>query len=94
MFEVLSTIFFAILAGFFLWFVLSEGEPFSCLLEIFHKKSRLCEHCEHMRRKFPENYSIKRYTCKIGDKTRYYDVPAEYCRDFEERSTHDPNLDT
>lgn len=45
-FEVASTIFMATLAGLFMWFVLSDGNP------------------------------------------------PEYCNDFEERSTHDPHMDT
>lgn len=61
----------------------------------FKKKEKpgLCDHCAHLKRKFPENGVTYRYVCE-AETERGYDYAPEYCSLFEERSANDSNLDT
>lgn len=60
------------------------------------KDPRLCERCIHLCKKFPDgNEKYNRYICSVDkEKVKGYDISPEYCRDFEERSTNDPHMDT
>ena len=60
------------------------------------KDPRLCERCIHLCKKFPDgNEKYDRYICSEDkEKVKVYDISPEYCRDFEERSTNDPYMDT
>lgn len=60
------------------------------------KDPRLCERCIHLGKKFPDgNEKYNRYICSVNkEKVKGYDISPEYCRDFEERSTNDPHMDT
>ena len=57
------------------------------------EKTGVCDRCAHLKRKCPENGVTYRYVCK-AEIERGYDYAPEYCSLFEERNTHDSNLDT
>lgn len=60
------------------------------------KDPGLCKRCIHLNKKFSdENEEYYRYICSANkEKIEGYNVSPEYCRDFEERSTNDPHMDT
>ncbi len=94
LFEVASTLFMATLAGLFIWFVLSDGNPIEYFKRWLNRnKPCLCERCIYLKQKFGEEESGYRYICQSGDKDEGYINPPEYCCDFEERSTNDHNMD-
>ena len=92
LFEVASTLFLATLAGCFLWFVLSDGNPLACFKP---KKPQLCDRCKFLKRKFAREYGEYTYVCDAEKDRReeFYSAPT-HCNLFEERSTHDPHMDT
>ena len=94
-FEVASTIFMATLAGLFMWFVLSDGNPIEYFRRLINrKKPCLCDRCVFLKKKFAVEESGYRYICQSSDKEEGYTNPPEYCCNFEERSTHDSVMDT
>ena len=86
LYEVASTLFMATLAGFFIWFVLSDGNP----IEYFKRWLNRNKPCQ----KFGASESGYHYICRRSDKDEGYINPPEYCHDFEERSNNDPHMDT
>lgn len=92
LFEVASALLMATLAGLFIWFILSDGEPIECFKRwLNRKKPCLCDRCVYLKQKFAESESGYHYICQCGDKDEGYINPPEYCYDFEERSTYDPH---
>ena len=95
LFEIASTLFMATLAGFFIWFVLSDGNPIEYFKRwLNRRKPCLCERCIHLKQKFGAEESGYHYICHGNYKYEGYINPPEYCCDFEERSTNDQNMDT
>ena len=58
------------------------------------QKQKLCDHCAHLKQKYPLNSHGTHYICSAGTVDEGYINAPEYCRDFEERRTNDSNLDT
>lgn len=95
LFEIASTLFMATLAGFFIWFVLSDGNPIEHFKRWLNRnKSCLCDRCVFLNQKFGASESGYHYICRRSDKDEGYINPPEYCNDFEERSNNDPHMDT
>nr|DAO52896.1 MAG TPA: hypothetical protein [Caudoviricetes sp.]DAY08363.1 MAG TPA: hypothetical protein [Caudoviricetes sp.] len=95
LFEIASTLFMATLAGFFIWFVLSDGNPIEHFKRRLNRnKPCLCDRCVFLNQKFGASESGYHYICRRSDKDEGYINPPEYCNDFEERSNNDPHMDT
>ena len=92
LFEIASTLFFATLAGCFIWFVLSDGDPLTCFKP---KKPQLCDQCKFRKRKFSREHGMYTYVCdaETDRGEEFYTAPTT-CKLFEERSTNDPQMDT
>ena len=95
LFEIASTLLMATLAGFFIWFVLSDGNPIEYFKRWLNRnKPCLCDRCVFLNQKFGASESGYHYICRRSDKDEGYINPPEYCNDFEERSNNDPHMDT
>ena len=92
LFEAAGAVFLAALAGLFIWFVLSDGDPLACFKP---KKPQLCDRCKFLKRKFTREYGMYTYVCDAEkDKGEEFYSSPTCCKLFEERSTNDPHLDT
>ena len=91
--EIASTLFFATLAGCFIWFVLSDGDP---MARFKPQKPQLCDRCKFLKRKFEREYGMYTYVCDAENDRgeEFYSSPT-HCKLFEERSpNNDPHMDT
>lgn len=77
----------AVILGAVIWATIEDRKEES-------KKIALCDRCKNLYyKRSPREKEYYRYVCKVPFK-KPFNIPPEYCAQFEERRTNDPHIDT